>query len=90
MEELIKIIVEYVSIWAPALVSISGTVAVIISCYNKFRTALDGLKADKTLKEVNDKLDKVAHENEELVKCNKLLLDQITKIKDYADHKKEG
>lgn len=88
MEELIKIVIEYVSIWAPAIVSISGTVAVIVGCYNKFKTALDGLKEDKTFKELNKKIDKVAHENEELIRCNKLLLDQITRIKDYADHKK--
>ena len=29
-------------------------------------------------------------EEEELIRCNKLLLDELTKIKGYADHKKEG
>ena len=90
MEEILRIVLEYVSIWAPSLVSMLGVVITIITALNKTKDAFEKLKADKTLLELKNEISKLATENEELIRCNKLLLDQITKIKDYADHKKEG
>lgn len=90
METIIALIIQYAAMWAPALVAILGVVATVITAINKCRDAIQEWKDDKTLKEVNEKLEKVAAENEELIHCNKLLLDKITKIKDYADKKKEG
>ena len=90
MEEFLKIIVDYIAIWAPSLVAILGMVVTIIGALSKAREAIKEFKNDETLKEMNKKLSKVINENEELVRCNKLLLEQITKIKDYADVKKEG
>ena len=89
MEEILQIIIEYVSIWAPSLVSIIGIVVTILTALGRTKEAFENLKADKTLLELNKKLEKLASENEELVRCNKLLLDNITKIKDYANCKKE-
>lgn len=89
MEEILKIVLEYVSIWAPSLVAVLGVVVTILTALGKSKAAFDNLKADNTLKEVNEKLTKLAAENEELVRCNKLLLDNITKIQDYADNKKK-
>lgn len=89
MEEFLRIVLEYVSIWAPSLVAILGVVVTIITALGKTKAAFDDLKADKTLKDVNSKLSKLTAENEELIRCNKLLLDKITKIKDYADNKKK-
>lgn len=78
----------YVAIWAPSLVAILGTVAAIVLAVNKATAAIRDIKLDKTFIELNNKLTTMAKENEELIRCNKLLLDQITKIKDYADQKK--
>lgn len=84
MEDIIKIVLEYVAIWAPSLVAILGIVASILTAYNKTAEAIEAFKADKSLKDVNDNITRLANDNAELVRCNKLLLEEITKIKDYA------
>ena len=89
MEEILRIILEYVSIWAPSLVAILGMVVTILTAINKTKEAFDNFKADTTLKDVNKKISELTDQNEELVRCNKLLLDNITKIQDYADNKKK-
>ena len=89
MEEILRIIVEYVSIWAPSLVAILGVVTTILVSLGKTKEAFAKLNKDETLKAVNTKLTKVVNENEELIRCNKLLLDELTKIKGYADAKKK-
>lgn len=89
MEEILRIIVEYVSIWAPSLVAILGVVTTILVALGKTKDAFDKLNKDETLKDVNSRLKQLTSENEELIRCNKLLLDQITKIQDYADTKKK-
>jgi hypothetical protein len=89
MTEIIQIIIEYASIWAPSLVAILGVVTTILVALGKTKDAFAKLNKDETLKEINTKLTQVANENEELVRCNKLLLDEITKIKGYADTKKK-
>ena len=88
MEEILAIIIEHVSIWAPSLVAILGVVTTILVALAKTKEAFEKLNKDETLKEVKDRLIKLANENAELSRCNKLLLDEITKIKDYADLKK--
>lgn len=88
MEEILRIIMEYVSIWAPSLVAVLGVVITILTAISKTKDFINTIKNDVDFKAIKDKLEKTSRENEELVRCNKLLLDQITKIKDYADNKK--
>lgn len=66
---------------APAFTAIIG----IIITINK---ALNALKADTTLIEISNKLTILSAENRELSRTNKLLLDRITKIENYANIKK--
>ena len=89
MTELYTVLIEHVAIWAPSLVSILSSIALMIPVFIKCREWLKGLKEDKTLVEISERLEKVSRENADLVRCNKLLLDQITKIQNYADNKKE-
>ena len=89
MTEFYTVLIEHVAVWAPSLVSILSSIALMIPVFIKCRDWLKGLKEDKTLVEVSERLEKVSRENAELVRCNKLLLDKITKIQDYADNKKE-
>ena len=86
---MIETILSYVSIWAPALVSILSMVAVVCHALAKTKNAVNELKTDNAIKEKLDHFDELAAQNEELVRCNKLLLEQITKIKGYADIIKE-
>lgn len=91
MTEILQVIVEYVAIWAPSLVAILGTITTVILAINKCRDAILDWKNDATLHGVKDELTKISQENEELVRCNKLLLEELTKIKGYADAKnREG
>ena len=88
MTEILEIIVEYAAIWAPSLVAILGTITTVILALNKCRDAILEWKNDATLRDVNNKLTTLSQENAELVRCNKLLLEEITKIKGFADAKK--
>jgi cell division protein FtsB len=89
MTEILKIIVEYVAIWAPSLVAILGIVSTVLVALSKTKEAFVKLNKDETLKELKTEMKRLISENEELVRCNKLLLDNYTKIKDYADTKKK-
>lgn len=86
---MLELIIEYVSIWAPSLVAILGVVATILTAISKTKDFINTIKADIDFKSLKEDLNRLSKENEELVRCNKLLLDQITKIKDYADNKKK-
>lgn len=88
MEAILELILTYVSMWAPSLVAILATVYTVAVGIKKFVDLINSVKEDTNFKEVNDKLATLTAENEELIRCNKLLLDRITKIKDYADNKK--
>lgn len=85
MEELFELIMSYVSIWAPSLVAILGTVSTIIVGIAEMKKFVD----KKTLAEVYAKMDEIAAQNAETNRCNRLLLDQLTKIQNYADQKKK-
>ena len=85
MTEIVDIIVNYVSIWAPSLVSILGILAVVAKGLGELRKAVVALKEDKTISDLNKKIDAVVSENKELVRCNKLLLDRLTAIKNYSE-----
>lgn len=89
MNESMQIITEHLAIWAPSLVSILSIIVAIIPSVQKVRDHLKALREDKTLVELSNKLEKLASENKELVRCNKILIDKITKINDYADQKKK-
>lgn len=89
MKELVEIIISYASIWAPALVSILGIITTVVVAINNCSKAISEFKSDEILKDIKSELNNVTHENAELIRCNKLLLDQITKIQGYADAKKK-
>ena len=80
------IIASLTAIWAPSIMAILSVAATVCIPINKTKDAIKELKKDDVLKEISDKLSKVVKENRELQRCNKLLLDKITKIKDYADN----
>ena len=90
MTEIITIILEYAAIWAPSLVSVAGVITTVLLAIGKTKNAAEALKNDVELANLAKETQRLANENEELVRCNKLLLDNITNIKDYADQKKEG
>lgn len=93
MEAIIAVIIQYASIWAPSLVAILGVITTVV----KLRGEIAKFKSSETVQELKDKIlelerkvEEKASKEEELIHINKMLIDQITKIKDYADHKKGG
>lgn len=80
---------SYIAMWAPSIASILSVIVLIVPVVFKIKEWFKGLREDKTIIEVSKKLEILSSENKELVRCNKLLLDQLTKIQNYADHKKE-
>lgn len=89
MSEIIKIIVEYASIWAPSLVAVLGIIYTVVVALGKTKDAFDALKKDETLKDLRAELKTSLRQNAELNEKYNLLLDELTKIKDYVKHKKE-
>ena len=96
MTEIIEIIVEQLSIWAPAIVAVLGIVTTVLTAVNKMKTAvsesqsaIETMKNDKTIKELTSQLQKLASENARLNKSVKLLTDKIVKIEGYSDAKEK-
>lgn len=87
MTELFTLLMSYVTIWAPSLAAIIGIAATVLVALTKMSSTIKAIKADKTLADVYAKMDKLTTQNAELTRCNKLLLDQLTKIQGYADQK---
>ena len=83
-----EIFIEYLAIWVPSLVSILGVATTIIIAINKVITAYNNLNKDETLKEVRNQLNECIRTNKELNEKYDLLLDQLTRIKDYSKNKK--
>ena len=83
-----EIFIEYLAIWAPSLVSILGVATTIIIAINKVVTAYNNLNKDETLKEIRNQLNESIRTNKELNEKYDLLLDQLTRIKDYSKNKK--
>lgn len=89
MNEIIGIILEYAAIWVPSIVAVSGVVCTILVALNKTKEAWEKLRGDTDFKSMKEQLITQSQENQELIKCNKALVDNITKIKDYVDHKED-
>ena len=87
MEAIVSVIIETAALWAPSIVAVLGIVATIIPAILKIREALIEFKKSDELKEIIKLLKKQSTENAELKEYNKLLLDEITKIKGYSDIK---
>lgn len=85
MNEIFDLIIQYISTWLPALASLLVMFVGIIPVILKVKGALDEIKRTKEFEDVTTQLKILSNENKELVRCNKLLLDRITKIEDYAN-----
>ena len=87
MELITTLLMTYLPMYAPAIVAILAIVAAVIPYLVKAHDALKAFKDSQEYRELLKQLKTQSAENRELVRCNKLLLDEITKIKGYADAK---
>lgn len=86
---MLETIINLAAVWAPSLVAIISVVGTVIGAIHKTQSTILELKQDTSFKDLNTKLNKLTTENAELVKCNKILIDEITKIQGYVDSKEE-
>ena len=87
MEAILAIIIEYASIWAPSLCAILGIAITVITAIAKVKKSIDEFKKQDVMEELTKEIHEQNKLNKELVHCEKLLLDNITHVKDYAANK---
>jgi hypothetical protein len=82
---IITTLVEMLIIWLPALVSILGIVGTVVGAIAKTKSAIAEIKDSTELRDATAEMKRLATENQELIRTQKLLLDNITRIQNYAD-----
>lgn len=85
---MLEIITEYAAIWAPSITAVLGIVASILIAMAKIKSAVHTIKDEKTIQELNSKLEAQLIDNKILREQVDLLLDRITKIENYRENLK--
>lgn len=85
----ITALTEMIIIWLPALVSILGIVGTVLGSIAKTKSAIAELKDSTELKNATLEMKRLSAENQELIRTQKLLLEEITHIQNYADEVKK-
>lgn len=80
-------IASIIPIWGPAIAAVLSVVVSVCVALSKISAALTEFKQSAEMKELIAALKTQTAQNEELQRVNKLLVDEITKIKGYADSK---
>lgn len=81
-------IYELIAAWIPSAVSILvglGIIPIIV----KLNEYLKTIKENNTINELAKKVDSLSKSNKELDKSNRILIDKITKIKNYTENMKD-
>ena len=87
MQNIVDIIVSYATIWAPAVVAVGGILITVVKAIGTVKAHIDNMKEDTDFKDLKNEVGVVISENKELVRCNKLLLDELTKVHGFAEAK---
>lgn len=80
-----ELILTYVTMWAPALVAILGVVASVVFAIAKVKSAINDLRKTDDIANLTTEINRLAAENKELRRTENLLLDELTKIENYAE-----
>lgn len=79
---MIETILTHISIWCPALAAVLGIALIVGFGLVKIRE----LRKTEDIKRLTESLNKQNKELEDNYRVQALLLDEITKIKDYAEN----
>ena len=85
---MLEIIAEYAAIWAPSITAVLAVVASVLIAMAKIKFAVHTIKDEKTIQELNSKLEAQLVDNKVLRQQMDLLLDRITKIENYRETQK--
>lgn len=80
-----EFLVTLCATWAPSITAIVSVVVVVLTSIAKTRAAFNEFKADNTLNEVKGQLERALSDNAEIKRQNNILIEQITKVKGFAD-----
>lgn len=80
-----ELILTYVSMWAPALAAILGVVASVVFAVAKVKSAINDLRKSDDIANLTTEINRLAAENKELRRTENLILDELTKIENYAE-----
>jgi hypothetical protein len=83
---MIEIISSYIAIWLPSLVSIVSLIGVVLTALSKTKTAINELKQDQTFKDLGTQLKANMEQNNEIKEQYDIIIDELTKIKDYREN----
>lgn len=85
---IIDLIIQYLCMWIPAICAVTGIVATVITCMSKVKHAVNDLKSDNVINEIEEQNEEihqqvaaVLRENAELMKQNRELKEKITGIR---------
>lgn len=87
MQNIVDLIVSYATIWTPAIVAVGGILITVVKAIGTVKSHINSMKEDTDFKDLKNEVGVVISENKELVRCNKLLLDELTKIQGFAEAK---
>lgn len=83
--EFIDIIIANISIWFPSVIAVLGTICSLIAGAKRIGDYVKLLHEEEGIKEVKEELQVLLKQNKELVKTNKMLIDEIKRIEGYCD-----
>lgn len=87
MEAIIEIILSYISIWMPSIVSILGVCVAVVKSIGATKDEISRMKEDQDFKQVKIKLEEAISQNKILQEQNKIAIDKVAQIKGYVDQK---
>lgn len=87
LQTIYELIVQYACMWVPALVAVLTTVCTVVTAIANTNKAIEQLKETKDFKDIKVALAREHEDNERFLRQNKLLLDELKKVKGYSDCK---
>lgn len=82
-----EIILSFIVTWAPSVTAILAVVSTVLIAVKKTKDAVDALKDDATMKQLKQELRDSISQNETIKEQNDIIIDELTKIKDYRESK---
>lgn len=83
--EILELLLEYVAIWAPSLVSILAVIGAVIGVCAKGAAAVQSIKNSTEFAAVRTELQETRQQLIQQNRINALLVDKIAKIEGYTD-----
>lgn len=78
---IIDMIIMQATIWAPAITALVGVIVLVINGINKIKAAAQEMKDDSSAKQLHTDLNQAHYDNQQLFEQNKLLIEQLSRIK---------